>query len=287
MKDADTGIAYQNKDIVSKMFGAGMEGKPLSLFGLDTEKKVISVQPTNIPIVEARELRIDNLFELEDGSIAILDYESDYKEENFFKYGNYIINVSKNYWRSRQKPDIHMMVIYTADIENAETIWHRTACDIRTETACLVNVDSEAWFDEAQNGIEKGLITDEVLMHLILYPLTFKGNEKKQIAIRRSIDLAKTIEDKELESFVLAGVLAFTDKVIDERTRKEIKEVLRMTQVGKMLFDEGRQEGDLARAKKTALKMLARGDSEKEIADVLELPISMIEAWKEEVLCAI
>lgn len=72
-----------------------------------------------------------------------------------------------------------------------------------------------------------------------------------------------------------------------------------MTQVGKMLFDEGRQEGrqegrregrqegDIARAKKTALKMLARGDSEKEIADVLELPISMIEAWKEEVLCAI
>ena len=79
-QDQDTSIAYQNKDIVSKLFGDRMKGKPLSLFGLESDLKVVDARPTNIPIVRARELRMDNLFELEDGSAAIFDYESEYRE---------------------------------------------------------------------------------------------------------------------------------------------------------------------------------------------------------------
>ena len=92
-KDTDTAIAYQNKDIVSKLFGDRMKGKPLSLFGLGTDLKVVDVRPTNIPIVQARELRMDNLFVLEDGSVAVLDYESEYRKANFAKYGRYILGV--------------------------------------------------------------------------------------------------------------------------------------------------------------------------------------------------
>lgn len=54
-------ISYQNKDIVSKLFGEQMKGKSLSLFGLDTNLKVMDIRPTNIPIVQAKELRMDNL----------------------------------------------------------------------------------------------------------------------------------------------------------------------------------------------------------------------------------
>ena len=67
-----------------------MKGKSLTLFGLGTDLKVVDVRPTNIPIVQAGELRMDNLFELEDGNVAILDYESEYKKANFTKYGRYI-----------------------------------------------------------------------------------------------------------------------------------------------------------------------------------------------------
>lgn len=80
-------------------------------------------------------------------------------------------------------------------------------------------------------------------MHLVLLPLTYKGTEKKQEAIKTCVELARTISDKELETFALAGILTFTDKVISKETRQHIKEVLGMTQVGKMLMDEGRIEG--------------------------------------------
>ena len=89
----------------------------------------------------------------------------------------------------------------------------------------------------------EGRLTDEVLMHLVLLPLTYKGAREKQKAIRQCVDLARQIRDEEQETFVLSGVLTFTDKVIDKETGRYIKEVLGMTQVGKMLMDEGRKEG--------------------------------------------
>ena len=52
-------IAYQNKDITGKILAEYFKGKSF----------------------RANELRLDNLFELADGTVALVDYESDYKEE--------------------------------------------------------------------------------------------------------------------------------------------------------------------------------------------------------------
>ncbi len=277
-KDQETAIAYQNKDIVSKLFGERMKGKPLSLFGLGTDLKVADVKPTNLPIVQARELRMDNLFELEDGSVAVLDYESEYKKSNFTKYGRYIMDVADRYLKEGKEPDIHMMVLYTADIERAETSFSRTACSIQTEASYLVKAPSEEWLKDVKAGIASQSITDEMMMHLVLLPLTYKGEERKQEAIKECVHLARRIPDKGQETFVLAGILTFTDKVINEKTRQYIKEVLGMTQVGKMLMDEA----DTKRAKRTARNMLKRGDSLEEIAEVLELPVETIQSWNLE-----
>ncbi len=310
-KDQDVAVAYQNKDIVSKIFGDRMKGKPLSLFGLETDLKVVDVRPTNLPIVQARELRMDNLFELEDGSVAILDYESEYRESNFTKYGRYIMDVIDRYLKEGSRPDIHMMVIYTADTEEAGTVLTRTACRIQVEASYLSEIPSEEWLERVRGQISEDTITDEVLMHLILLPLTYKGVESKQEAVIKCVELARQIKNKEQETFVLAGILAFTDKVITEATRQYIKEVLGMTQVGRMLIEEGRQEGrqegiregrqegrqegiqegrqkgDIERARKTALTMLKRGTSAEEVAEILELPLNTIRDWAEEACAAV
>ncbi len=282
-RDTDTAVAYQNKDIVSKVFGDQMKGKSLSLFGLRTDLKVVDVRPTNIPIVQARELRMDNLFELEDGSVGILDYESEYKKTNFTKYGRYIMDVIDRYLKEGKEPDIHMMVLYTADIEKSQTALTRTACSIQVEASYLAGVPSEEWLEEVRKSIDENAVTDEVLMHLVILPLTYRGEEKKQEAIKECVNLARRIPDKNQESFALAGILSFTDKVITDETRQYIKEVIGMTQVGKMLMDEGRQEA----VRKTARNMLKRGDSPETIAEVLELPVETIKTWEKEIYAAV
>ena len=107
---------------------------------------------------------------------------------------------------------------------------------------------------------------------MVLLPLTYKGGERKQEAVRECVELARQIPDKEQESFVLAGILTFTDKIINEKTRQYIKEVLGMTQVGRMLMEEGRQE----EARKNARNLLKRGTPLEEIAEILELPVETV-----------
>ncbi len=118
---------------------------------------------------------------------------------------------------------------------------------------------------------------------MVILPLTYKGEEKKQESIKECVNLARRIPDKDQKSFALAGILSFTDKVITDETRQYIKEVIGMTQVGKMLMDEGRQEGKQEADRKTARNMLKRGDSPEAIAEVLELPVETIKAWKQEI----
>lgn len=86
-KKAEQDIAYQDKDITSKMFAEQLKGKSLQVYGVDTGR-IRAVLPTNIPAVKANELRLDNLLELEDGTVALVDYESEYKREGKGKYLN-------------------------------------------------------------------------------------------------------------------------------------------------------------------------------------------------------
>ncbi len=170
-----------------------------------------------------------------------------------------------------KEPDIHMMVLYTADIGQVKMSMERTTCRIQ-EAAYLVGMPSEVWLEDAKRGITAGEVTDEVLMHLVILPFDLQGKRKKQRAIKQYVDLVRQIPDKEQEGFVLAGILTFTDKVISEETKRYIKEGLGMTQVGKMLMDEGRKadrrDGNMNRAKKTALNMLKRGDSLNDVAEI-------------------
>ncbi len=94
-------IAYQNKDITSKMLAENFKGKSFRVYGLDLPE-VKNVLPTNIPPVKANELRLDNIFELADGTAAILDYESNYKKEDKVKYLNYLTGIANRYLEEKK-----------------------------------------------------------------------------------------------------------------------------------------------------------------------------------------
>ena len=77
-------ITYHNKDVLSKILAENFKEKSLKVYGIDVPK-IKQILPTNLPQIQVNEMRIDNLFLLEDGSIAIIDYESDVKWEDHLK----------------------------------------------------------------------------------------------------------------------------------------------------------------------------------------------------------
>ena len=77
----------------------------------------------------------------------------------------------------------------------------------------------------------------------MVLPLTVKGNtEKNKLAIK-TIELAKQIDDTSVFHKVLAGILTFSDKFLDTDYSKKVRDLMYMTKVERMIFDEGEQSG--------------------------------------------
>lgn len=239
-------IAYQNKDITSKLMAKTLKGKSLAAFGLP-ELKIVDILPTNLPVIESNELRLDNLFLLSDGSLAIIDYESSFSRENFVKYLNYIARVIRRFAIRRELKDLKqlkMVVIYTADVERAEERYDLGGLILVVESAYLIHLDGSQIYDRLKNKIDVGeKLTEEELMELMILPLTVKGKKRKQETIEKAVNLGKRLPDREGQLKVIAGILTFTDKIIDRVYAKKLEEEMQMTLVGQMLMEEGYQRG--------------------------------------------
>ena len=78
-------------------------------------------------------------------------------------------------------------------------------------------------------------------MQFIILPLSYRTKEEKQQKVRETVELATKIQDKKQQIFTLAGILVFTDKVIDRETASRIRRVIEMTQVAQ-IFEEEKQQ---------------------------------------------
>ena len=114
-------IAYQNKDIASKFVAEKFGNSMFEVCGLNIPRLVRS-EPTELPAIEVNSMFMDRLFMLEDGSHAIIDFESEYREENKVKYLGYLARLVKRLYNEVGRlPDIHVVIIYTADVSPGTT----------------------------------------------------------------------------------------------------------------------------------------------------------------------
>lgn len=238
-------ISYHNKDIFSKVFSENMRNKSLSAYGLQLPK-IVDILPTNLPVIEANEMRLDNIFKLADGSLALIDYESIYKHKNKIKYLNYIVRaLKKNNLIDHIDNPIRMIVIYTGDVKRSQTNPH-------LDVGCLQFTIEEVFLSELNPYSIEDLLTykinagiplsEEEQMQFIILPMIFHKKEEKQSCIRRCIDLAKKIEATELQQFLLCGLLVFTDKIISKQDSEQIWRWLDMTKVGRIFERELQKE---------------------------------------------
>ena len=98
--------------------------------------------------------------------------------------------------------------------------------------------------------------------------------------------LARNLPEKEEQLKVLAGILTFTDKVIDKMYAKRLKEEMQMTLVGQMLMDEGIQKGR-EEGREEVLRALIQdnietGISREQILEKLQKRFQLSEAQAEE-----
>lgn len=257
-------IAYQNKDITSKMFAEMFPKESLDVYGIHLPK-IVRVLPTNLPVIAANELRIDNLFELEDGSFAIIDYESRYLKSNKIKYLEYIIRILKRYIHKKNIV-IRMIVLYTADVEPEETnpIYDIGVIKMTVEQAFLSKMNSAKIRKRLTDKIKNNeMLSPREMMEFIILPLTYKGKEAKKETITELFHFAKEIEDEKTQIFLLTGMMVFSDKIIDDKLANQMKGWIMMTKVAR-LFEIEKEEAVKETAREVA-KEVAK-ETTKEVA---------------------
>lgn len=277
-------ITYHNKDVASKTIAETLKGKSLAVFGRP-DLKIVDILPTNLPVIESNELRLDNLFLLSDGSVAIIDYESVFDKEDFVKYLNYIVRVIKRYADQKNMEKltrIKMIVIYTADVEHAEAVYNLEGIILVVEQVFLVHSDTNKIYHKLKTKIEEaGFLTDEELLQLMILPLTVKGTREKQPVIVSAVNLAKHIKLRSQSIQALAWILTFSDKVIDKAYKERIKEEMQMTQIGQMLIDEGIEKGIEKATEKLIRTMLLKNKTVEDIHNDTDIPVEVIIRIKE------
>ena len=242
--------------------------------------EITDVKPTNLPTIRANELRMDNLFELADGTVAVVDYESVYDKADKVKYLNYLTGIANRYQADGEPcPTLRMVVIYTGDIRRESVSYHYSigALQMEIEAAFLSELDAEGILPNLKEKVRKGeLLSDEELMEFIILPLSYQKREEKEQKLKETVELAVQVSDRQQQVFILSGMLVFADKIIDRETAKRIRRATPMTQVAR-IFEEEKQEALRERTEQVTaqvteqmvIKMLKWGDSTEEIVSIV------------------
>ena len=118
-------------------------------------------------------------------------------------------------------------------------------------------------------------LDDEELMGFIILPLSYRKKEEKEEKIRESVSLAAQIQDRSQQVFALAGILAFSDKLIDMETANKIRRMIEMTKVGWIIEQEKQEAIARAEAEKrqaareSVIKMIRKNYPTEEIAFIV------------------
>lgn len=278
------GIAYQNKDILSKIFAESLKEKSFSVYGIELPK-IVEVLPTNLPSLQVNELRLDNLFLLADNSIVLVDYESKFLNEDLIDYLGYVCRILKRLGKDWSGVKIRVLILYTSDVEHANDVLDIGCLTFKIEQAFLCGLDTDSIYENINKKIKcHEHLTDDEKMQMIILPLTVKGKKEKLILLKKIIMLAKELEDENDRTFILAGLLTFADKIISRRLAEEIRREIRMLKVEKIIFEEGLKEGleegilegEHRNMIKIAENMIRAGKTIQEIAEITEMAIEDI-----------
>ncbi|QDI90430.1 transcriptional regulator [Salicibibacter halophilus] len=273
------GISYHNKDVLFKFLSELYKDTSLDAFGLQGMPKIKQLLPSNLPKVRADEKRSDTQFLLEDGSILMVEYESNNAiTENHIKYLDYAQRIlDRAYREGKSINPIHIVVIYTSDVAKVGEGLNAGDVGIQSKPILLSEYNGDVILEKISDKIERGEdLTQEELMKLSILPLMHSTKPREE-NVRNSVELAKQIKDERQQIQVIAGILTATDKFVSDEFAAIMRRWMGMTKVGRLIAEEARKEKSRDIARRLLKKM-----SSEEVADVTGLDIDEVNEIEQE-----
>ena len=199
-----------DRDALHKVLAQAYKGKSFAVLGI----KLPPIREL-LPAIPLRDGSVDGLFLLEDGTYAVVEYAFGCHKTDMAQYPNYIAKVMEKYDKGDGNFDLHLIIIYTGDVEKAEPVFDFGCLTLHPEQVFLSRMDGNAELESIRQKIHSGIVlTDDELMKLVVLPLSVPGSERKTQLFDEISSLAGNIPDEEQRAFVLSAMTLATDGFI-------------------------------------------------------------------------
>ena len=238
----------------------------LEFYGVKTAKikELINVE---LPVVEVAETSTDFIFLLEDDTYLHFEFQSSYSKKDLTRFAMYDLRL---YERDNRK--IQTVIIYSSDVRKAADSLDIGSLVYAPAKVMMYDYDGNAIYADLEVKLRNGSdLTDTDMLNLILLPLMRNDISKTEFA-RKSIEMARTIKDKNRRDACVASAVAFMNKYLNDNEINNILEVLRMTDIFTRLITEEIIKREIEIAK----RMIAKNEPIEKIADFTGLDIDTV-----------
>ena len=272
---------YPLEDLALKTAAQYFGEEFLPYLGIHGSIKYIA--PTEDVHLEVRQMYQDFNYALQDGVWLHLEFESDsIKIEDLRRFREYEATTSRIYG-----VEVSTCVICTSSVKKLLTELRNGINTYKIGIIRLKDRDADQVFENLLQKKQRGEIVEKKdLVQVILSPLMSGSSSEKERILRvcqilRDAEAEDNISKEEIEKF-RAVIYAFAVKFLKREELEDVKEAFRMTILGEMIWEEGREEGreeGVGRGKLSLIcKKLQKGQQIDRIAEALEEDVSYIES---------
>lgn len=242
----------------------------LKFFGID--KKVKDIGPTELVVLDSKNMYMDYTFLMEDDSYIHFEFQTTNKGvDDLMRFRTYeaLLNF-------QTKKNVTTYVVYSGDIKNPINEYNCGMNTYKVNAISMVNEDGDKVFDEIIDKLSCGNDIDKQDIIKLTFTPIMGGNMDKKEKILKAIRLTKDIKSSykgDIESILYA----FASKFLTGKDLEQVKEELRVTEIGKSLIEEGERKKAMEIAK-SLLDIL----SIEIIAQKTGLTVEEVKALKDE-----
>ena len=175
-------------------------------------------------------------------------------------------------------------MMFSGNIKRPMTEFTEGINTYKVEPIILSNKDADEIIKTLRQKVDVGeALTKADLLPLCLSPLM--GGEmthKERIVAAYDITRRVTGVDEEVIKKVEAVIYIMADKFLQSSEMKKLREEIKMTRLGQMLYNDWKEEGERLHLLMLVRKKLEKGKTLEVIADEVESDVETIEVLNEE-----
>jgi hypothetical protein len=244
-------LSQHAMDVIFKLEAQQLGTALARRFGLDLPP-VVRYLPTDLPVADVHLEQLDAVFELDDGSLLHLEFQTEHRRETLKRFLLY-----DAYLYDRFERPLHTLVIYGANVATAASEIAGGTIQYSVVSVLLGQQDGEATYQHLCAQVDSGGgLTPEERLDLIFLPL-MKQRRARQEVIVGALDLARQLPEQQQEQ-ALAALIGLGHRFLTERELDTLLEGLMSTSIGQRLIDRGIDRGIVQARQQDVLVVLTR-----------------------------